>query len=226
MDVCFKTGNKYILIVLSVLNARLLKLETLRVLVVNINKQTNGKRQEYNFNRVNCGVFKFKGNGSHITINNLLIRLSAGQYCIYKRGTCPNDLTRGSVFWDDDNLRNGNSKSGILPGGTYNRNTQINFCCKTRGNKASAVLLPSQSPFYLLAYKSAKCQTVMWTVANLEWIHYDTEHSNNNDRAIQSYPYEAGKQHPTIYYCHYRGTKPRLLECLLVFSYFRLSNWY
>ena len=107
---------------------------------------------------------EFKGNGSHVTINKLLIRLSAGQYCIYKKRACPKDLTRGSVFWDDDNSKIGNRRSGILPGGRYNSNTEIYFCSKTHGNKASAVLLPSQSPFYLLAYKSAKCQMVMWTV--------------------------------------------------------------
>lgn len=114
----------------------------------------------------------------------------------------------GTVFWDDDNSKNRNSESGSLPGGKYNSNTKINFCCKTLGNKASAVLLPSKSPFYLLAYKSPKCQMVMWTVANLEWIHYDTEHSNNKDSVSQSYPHEAGKKHPTIYYCYYRGEKP------------------
>ena len=150
----------------------------------------------------------------------LTMCLSAGQYCIYKKGACPKDLTAGSVFWDDDNSKNGNSKSGILPGGIYYRNTRINFCCETHGNKASAVLLPSQSPFYLLAYKSAKCQMVMWTVANLEWIHYDTEHSNNKDKAFQPNPHEAGKKHPTIYYCYYRGKKPHLREFMLVFFLF------
>ena len=105
---------------------------------------------------------EFKGNGSHVTINKLLIRLSAGQYCMYKKRACPKDLTRGSGFWDD-NSKNGNRRSGILPGGRYG-STMIYFCSKTHGNKASAVLLPSQSLFYLLAYKSAKCQMVMWTV--------------------------------------------------------------
>lgn len=116
-------------------------------------------------------------------------------------------MTGGSVYWDDDNSKKGNSEGGTLPGGRYNANTRIYFCCKTDGNKTHAVLLPSESPFYLLAYKSAKCQMVKWAVANLEWIYYDTEHSNNKDYVKDAYPHEAGKKHPTIYYCYYRGEK-------------------
>ena len=138
-------------------------------------------------------------------------------------GKCPKNLTKGGVYWDDNDSNNANSKGGILPGGTYNKNTWIYFCCKTDGNKASAVLLPSQSPFYLLAYKSAKCQIVMWTVANLEWIYFDTEHSNNKDKVSQAYPHEAGKRHPTIYYCYYRGKRTYLLQ-LVTCLFLRLGK--
>lgn len=60
---------------------------------------------------------------------------------------------------------------------------------------------------------------VKWAVANLEWIYYDTEHSNNKDDVKPAYPHEAGKQHPTIYYCYYRGEKTHLLQLLCVFSF-------
>ncbi|XP_078352594.1 uncharacterized protein LOC144637401 isoform X1 [Oculina patagonica] len=128
-----------------------------------------------------------------------------GQYCIYKFKPCPDNLTQGSVFWDDDNTLKANSEGGLLPGGKYNENTWIYFCCKTDGNKAEPIHLPTKSPFYLLAYKSKKCQMVKWAVASLEWIYYDTERRNNKDRVYGEYPYDAGKNHPTIYYCYYRG---------------------
>ena len=123
-------------------------------------------------------------------------------------------MTQGSVYWDDDDSNNTNSKGGVLPGGAFNDDTWIYFCCKTDGNKTDAILLPSKSPFYLLAYKSAKCQMVKWAVASLEWIYYDTEHTNNNDRVYGTYPHEAAKKHPTIYYCYYQGEKTKLLQAL------------
>ena len=55
-------------------------------------------------------------------------------------------------------------------------------------------------------------------VANLEWIYFDTAHRNNKDKGYQAYPHEAGKQHPTIYYCYYRGKETHLLQLLYVFS--------
>ncbi len=55
---------------------------------------------------------------------------------------------------------------------------------------------------------------VKWAVATVEWIYYDTEHFNNKDKVNGAYPYKAGKKHPTIYYCYYRGEKTNLLLAL------------
>ena len=73
------------------------------------------------------------------------------------------------------------------------------------GNKNNPVVLPTKEPFYLLAYKFPRCQMVKWAVSSLEWIYYDTEHWYNYDDRGGAYPYNAAQQHPTIYYCHYRG---------------------
>ena len=116
-------------------------------------------------------------------------------------------MKSGYVYWDDDFFRNKNSKGGTLPDGEYDRNTKIYFCCKTDGEKDAPILLPSKSPFYLLAYKSAKCQMVKWAIATVEWIYYETEDLSNDDEGVGAYPYKAGKSHPTIYYCYYRGEK-------------------
>ena len=131
---------------------------------------------------------------------------STGQYCIYKKGSCPDGLNDGFVYWDDDDKeKNKNSKSGTLPDGEYNRNTKIEFCCRTDGNKDRPVALPTQEPFYLLAYKFPRCQMVKWAVSSLEWIYYDSEHWYNYDQPGGAFPYNAATQHPTIYYCYYRG---------------------
>ena len=131
--------------------------------------------------------------------------LSTGQYCIYKKGRCPNGLSNGFVYWDDDSYFNENTKSGILPDGVYDANTKIEFCCRTDENKDKPVVLPTKEPFYLLAYKFPRCQMVKWTVSTLQWIYYDTEHWDNVDHRGGAYPYNAAKKHPTIYYCHYHG---------------------
>lgn len=55
---------------------------------------------------------------------------------------------------------------------------------------------PPNLHFFLLAYKSAKCQMVKWAVASLEWIYFDTEDWNNHDQADGAYPHDAGKTPP------------------------------
>ena len=116
-------------------------------------------------------------------------------------------MTSGDVFWDDEDTWNSNSFGGTLPDGTYNTNTWMYFCCKTCGDKDKPILLPSKSPFFLLAYNSTKCQMVKWAVASLEWISFDTEDWNNQDQVDGVFPHDAGKAPPTIYYCYYRGEK-------------------
>ncbi|XP_015780331.1 PREDICTED: uncharacterized protein LOC107358228 [Acropora digitifera] len=129
----------------------------------------------------------------------------SGQYCIYKKGSCPDGLNKGFVYWDDDTFGNRNRQSGTLPDGVYGSNTKIEFCCRTDGNKNMAVVLPTKMPFYLLAYEFPRCQMVKWAVSSLEWIYYDTEYWSNNDQRGGAFPYNAATQHPTIYYCYYRG---------------------
>ena len=132
--------------------------------------------------------------------------IPAGQYCIYKRGPCPANFREGFVYWDDDDSKqNKNKHNGTLPDGTYNENTRIGFCCKSDGEKDTSILLPSESPFFLLAYNSGKCQMVKWAIASVEWIYYDTQNKNNHDGRGDEFPYDAGKKHPKMYYCYYTG---------------------
>ncbi|XP_022783076.1 uncharacterized protein LOC111323895 isoform X2 [Stylophora pistillata] len=131
-----------------------------------------------------------------------------GRYCIYKKGTCPANFKEGYVYWDDDDSnKNKNKRSGTLPDGTFNENTRIEFCCRSDGEKDTPILLPSDSPFFLLAYKSDKCQMVKWAIARAEWIYYDTQNNNNMDGRGGGFPYDAREreQHQKIYYCYYTG---------------------
>lgn len=62
---------------------------------------------------------------------------------------------------------------------------------------------------------------VRWAVASVEWIHYNTEYFQNDDEGEGAYPYNAGKKHPTIYYCYYRGEK----TYSFAFSYARMCRF-
>lgn len=46
---------------------------------------------------------------------------------------------------------------------------------------------------------------VKWAIATLEWIYFDTEDKNNKDKAVETFPFDAGKKNPRIYYCYYHG---------------------
>jgi hypothetical protein len=57
------------------------------------------------------------------------ILVLTGSYCIYKNGTCPEDMTSGWVTWDDENDQNHNSFGGFVPDGTYDKDTKLEYCC-------------------------------------------------------------------------------------------------
>lgn len=152
--------------------------------------------------KLTCCIRFFR---STFNVTYLNVFFSAGQYCIYKKRTCPPDLESGYVYWDDEDFDNRNDKRGILPTGEYGKDTKIYFCCATSGNKTDPIIIPAKDPFFLLAYGSKKCQMVKWAVASVERIRYHTEDRNNEDKSYGAYPYNAGTKNPTIYYCYYRG---------------------
>jgi len=142
-----------------------------------------------------------------------LNHLITGKYCVYKgNDLCPQGLKFGLVFWQDG--YNNGEKDGFYPDGIFEQFTEIWFCCRTDGDKDEPILLPSKYPFFLLAYESAKCQMVKWAVASLEWIYFCT-HKQEGDERNGSYPYNAEKMHPTIYYCYYQGERVHTLLQIL-----------
>ncbi|KAJ7370795.1 hypothetical protein OS493_029785 [Desmophyllum pertusum] len=124
-----------------------------------------------------------------------------GKYCIYKKGSCPKGLKSGYITWDDEDWFNKNSKGGVLPDGVYDKNTKLYYCCRTDGNKAEPMQLPTIKPFFLVAYESAACQQVKWALVSSEWIRFDTE--KDGDGYGGAYPYGAGLNDHTIHYCYY-----------------------
>ena len=142
---------------------------------------------------------------SHVNSNVYCIYfyLILGQYCIYKRGTCPKGLTEGYIFFDDENRKNLNKMGGVLPDGEYNEDTKLFYCCRTDGDKVEPISLPISSPFYLLAYNNSECQQVNGALATKEFIRFDNEDTGNKDAKGGTYPHAYG--YLIISYCYYEG---------------------
>lgn len=95
----------------------------------------------------------------------------SGKYCIYKKHDCPGGFESGSITWDDnvplihipgvigDDNEDEQTYEEPVPDGSYDRNTEIKFCCRWDGFTQEAISLPSSSPFFLLRY-SDECQKV------------------------------------------------------------------
>ena len=114
-----------------------------------------------------------------------------GSYCIARKGadppkkytklssgarSCPDNFNGGSITWNDHKskiLRKSlNKKWSILPDGIYDKNTHIEYCCRSDGSVSDPMLLPDMDPFVLYRY-GGKCQKVDGATVNEHFIKFD-----------------------------------------------------
>ena len=127
----------------------------------------------------------------------------SGQYCILKKHSCPSGLDDGYIYWDDEDKNNKNGVGGTLPDGSYDRNTRIDFCCRTDGDPARAIILPTSRPFILVA-ATDKCQAVRGMTAYRQWFSWDNEDDNNKDGKGGTHPYDTGSSgNHKLNFCYY-----------------------
>jgi len=129
-----------------------------------------------------------------------------GSYCIgRKNGTCPHGFSEGYIKWDDEDIRNRNSRGGILPDGIYNRNTIIYYCCRNDAHPTNPIILPTDRPFYLMQNHPDGCQHVRNMQVQAEWVYWDDEDVRNDDSESGSYPYRGGatNRNQRLNYCYY-----------------------
>ncbi|XP_053374836.1 uncharacterized protein LOC128547130 [Mercenaria mercenaria] len=127
----------------------------------------------------------------------------SGAYCILKHGSCPQGFSTGYVFWDDEDLNNGNAKGGTLPDGTYDKNTRIYYCCRNDGSPQTPLLLPTQRPFVLVRYGRI-CQSVHGMHVRDVFIHWDDEDFGNKDSAGGMHPLDdGGSNNHRLHFCYY-----------------------
>ena len=116
------------------------------------------------------------------------IKWPKGSYCIARKGgTCPTGFSNGWISWDDEDNRNSNKVSGILPDGTYNVNTKIEFCCRNDGIASNTIILPRDKPFYLYLYGPDGCQEVAGMRHHQDWVKWDCEDWNTKNKERVSF---------------------------------------
>jgi len=58
---------------------------------------------------------------------------------------------------------------GVLPDGTYDQNTKVEYCCRKDGSAERPIQLPSSAPFYL--YKLGDiCQEVQLLTLHQKYV--------------------------------------------------------
>ena len=128
-----------------------------------------------------------------------------GSYCIGRKGLmCPDGFQEGFIKWDDKDFWNKNERKGVLPDGTYDKNTKIQFCCRSdNGDPRNPIQMPTETPFVLYR-QGSKCQEIVGMQVVEDYILWNDEFSRNKDEASGSYPYDdGGKRQHKLHYCHY-----------------------
>ena len=128
----------------------------------------------------------------------------SGTYCIAKHGSdCPNGFLSGYIHWDDEDNNNDNNLMNPVPSGRYDRNTEIDFCCRSDGNHNTPMTLPPTEPFALYRYEG-RCQKVNGMNNPIElFVHYDDEDSNNANRCSGNHPGGSCIRNHELYFCYY-----------------------
>jgi len=128
-----------------------------------------------------------------------------GQYCIYKKGNCPQGFSYGYIRWDDEDDINKNWVSGQLPNGLYDWNTKIDYCCRDDGYATNAIYLPTDTPFVLLKSGTHLCQNVYGANKREEFFHWDSEDNSPHAEARLKHPFleYVGDRNLKVHYCYY-----------------------
>ena len=108
----------------------------------------------------------------------------------------------GWIKWDDEDTKNDNFASGVLPDGTYTKDTIIHFCCRSDGSAETPIALPMREPFFLLKHSSS-CQAVLGMRVTEEWIFWDCEDRENKNSFLGEIPQSFIAKDIRLYFCYY-----------------------
>ena len=130
------------------------------------------------------------------------IQWPKGTYCIAKKGKCPRGFWKGGIHWDDYNYFNKNWKWGELPDGRYNRDTTVDYCCRSDGNHRSPIDLPTDKPFVLYRY-GGHCQRVRGMRYTQLYIKWNDSNIFNRDKCWGRHPDATCRHDQVLHFCYY-----------------------
>lgn len=133
-----------------------------------------------------------------------------GTYCLARKGSCPVGFEEGSIYWDDANhFVNFNNVSGVIPDGTYDTNTEIQYCCRMDGFRVDAMPLPTTHDFVLYPFDSRTCQRVQGMTVRELRIRTDDDDEFNHDRCTDMHPFDVNCNGPDhrVSLCHYTSSQ-------------------
>ncbi|XP_070202742.1 uncharacterized protein [Littorina saxatilis] len=119
-------------------------------------------------------------------------------------------FSEGSIYWDDENDNNQNAEPNnprYNPAGTFNGNTNIEFCCRDDGASDQAIKVPIRRAFYLMRYKGP-CQQVAEMTVTEEVVQWDDEDNVNFNKESGAYPLDTARD-PTNHELHFCFYKPQ-----------------
>ena len=109
------------------------------------------------------------------------------------------------VIWDDEDSANQNSLGGLVPDGHYDRNTKIEYCCRTDGYASIPIALPTGSPFVLIKSKSKQCQKVKGMGVTAEYFYWDNEDKSPISKVVGPVGAELiANKNIKVHYCFYK----------------------
>ena len=120
-----------------------------------------------------------------------------------KVASCPRGFRYGSIYWDDDDCRNSNKIWGILPDGSYGRDTFVQYCCRNDDRYHQPIALPTRKPFILYRY-GGRCQRVRGMRMSELYIKWDDENRHNDDNCRGFHPDARCHKNQCLHFCYYR----------------------
>ena len=139
-----------------------------------------------------------------------------GSYCIFRYGgSCPRGFDKGFIHWDDEDSRNANKRSGVLPDGRYDRNTRIQFCCRNdppARRSPSLRGLPKCSEIIVMRYKgTCPPRAPGYRGPHTGYLQWDTEDIRNHDQRVGVFPdgKKSFRSGIKIEFCSYTSSRRR-----------------
>merc|ERR1719315_979032 len=104
----------------------------------------------------------------------------AGNYCIYRKGSCPSGFSYGYLQWEardfGDNWYNGDFPDGVCG---YEDYQKLWYCCRSDGSYSTYIELPTEEPFLLIS-NDGHCQYVKGMSYHQQYIEVNSENTDDD----------------------------------------------